>query len=64
MDLKGPLLAELNSIPKVNVESFKFKIPLKYKESELDGLDWGSGYVVKRMKYVQNLGKVIHPKYS
>ena len=26
------------------------------KESELDGLDWGSGYVARRMKYVQNLG--------
>ena len=34
----------------------KFKIPLKLKEAELDGLDWGCGYVAKRMKKVQNLG--------
>ena len=55
MDLKEPLLADLKK-PELDVEVFKFKIPLKYKESELDGLDWGSGYVARRMKYIQNLG--------
>ena len=37
-------------------QKIKFKIPQKLKEAELDGLDWGCGYVAKRMKNVEKLG--------
>ena len=57
MDLKPELMAELKKFKCPIKCEIKFRIPQKYKESELDGLDWGAGYVVKRMKYVQNLGK-------
>ena len=57
MDLKPELMAEIKSFEFPVKCDIKFRIPQKYKESELDGLDWGAGYVVKRMKYVQNLGK-------
>ena len=49
-------MAELNEYKFPVTSDVKFRIPIKYKESEIDGLDWGCGYVARRMKYVQNLG--------
>lgn len=37
-------------------KNFSFENFLPVKEAELDGLDWGCGYVAKRMKNIQNLG--------
>ena len=54
MELKPELMADLKKPEFPVLEcKIKFKIPRKLKEHEQDGLDWGSGYVVNRMKYVQ-----------
>ena len=53
MELKPELMADLKKIEFPMESKIKFKIPRKLKEHEMDGLDWGCGFVVKRMKYVQ-----------
>ena len=53
MDLKPELMAEIDTYKLQTKSEFKFRIPLKFKEHEIDGLDWACGYIARRMKYVQ-----------
>ena len=64
MDLKAPLTAELEKMKFKDMPDIKFRIPFKLREAEADGQDWACGYVAKRMRDVQPLGKVTHSKYS
>ena len=59
MDLKPELMAELETYKFPVKSEVKFRIPMKFKEHEIDGLDWACGYIARRMKYVQPLGTVI-----
>jgi len=48
--------------PPDNVDMFEspgFKIPLKLKECEADGMSWVADFIAFRMKKIQNLGTYV-----